>query len=101
MNHLIACSLKLKELTGWQSSIDLDKGLKTKVGERGIQISGGQRQRIGIARALYKKCKLLILDEATSALDQKTESEVMDSMNDLNKELTLIISLVSEELNDL
>ncbi len=75
------------------------KGYDTKVGERGVKISGGQRQRIGIARALYKKCKLLILDEATSALDKKTESVVMDSMNNLNKKLTIII--VSHRLNSL
>ena len=62
-------------------------------------MSGGQRQRIGIARALYKKCKLLILDEATSALDKETESDVMDSIKKLNKKLTIII--VSHRLNSL
>ena len=61
------------------------------VGERGVRLSGGQRQRIGIARALYKNTKILIFDEATSALDTITESEIMESIYSLEKELTLII----------
>ena len=68
-----------------------DNGLFAKVGERGIQISGGQRQRIGIARAIYKGGKILILDEATSALDTNTEDSIMDFINQLNEEYTLII----------
>ena len=67
------------------------KGYNTIVGERGIQLSGGQRQRIGIARALYKKAEVIILDEATSALDTKTENDIMQSINKLNKSLTIII----------
>jgi ABC-type multidrug transport system fused ATPase/permease subunit len=61
------------------------------VGERGVRLSGGQRQRIGIARALYKNTKILIFDEATSALDTITESEIMESIYSLDKDLTLII----------
>jgi len=68
-----------------------DKGFDTFVGERGIQLSGGQRQRIGIARALYKRAQILVLDEATSALDNKTESEVMRSIENTNPELTIIM----------
>jgi len=63
----------------------------TKVGERGIMLSGGQRQRIGIARALYKKADVIIFDEATSALDSKTESSVMESIENLKGDLTIII----------
>jgi ABC-type multidrug transport system fused ATPase/permease subunit len=63
----------------------------TRVGERGIMLSGGQRQRIGIARALYKKSKVLIFDEATSALDNTTESDVMDAIHSLDKDLTILI----------
>ena len=62
-----------------------------KVGERGVKLSGGQRQRIAIARALYKKTSVLVLDEATSALDNNTEKEVMDALQDLDPELTVII----------
>jgi len=66
-------------------------GYQTFVGERGIRLSGGQRQRIGIARALYKKAGVLILDEATSALDNETEQAVMDAIEGLDKELTILI----------
>ena len=67
------------------------EGINTKVGERGVQLSGGQRQRIGIARALYKQSQVLIFDEATSALDEKTEKEVMDTVDGLSRELTVLI----------
>jgi ATP-binding cassette subfamily B protein len=66
-------------------------GYLAKLGERGVQLSGGQRQRIGIARALYKKANILIFDEATSALDNETESNVMQAIESLSNELTIII----------
>jgi ABC-type multidrug transport system fused ATPase/permease subunit len=63
----------------------------TTIGERGVKLSGGQRQRIGIARALYKNPQVLILDEATSALDNLTERAVMDAVNNLHKNITIIL----------
>jgi ATP-binding cassette, subfamily B, bacterial PglK len=68
-----------------------DFGYNEIVGERGIKLSGGQRQRIGIARALYKKVDLLILDEATSALDNETENSLMKVVDNLDKNLTIIM----------
>jgi ATP-binding cassette, subfamily B, bacterial PglK len=67
------------------------KGYQAYVGERGICLSGGQRQRIGIARALYKQASVLVFDEATSALDNATEQSVMDAIEGLNRDLTILI----------
>ena len=64
---------------------------QTFVGERGIRLSGGQRQRIGIARALYKQASVIIFDEATSALDDETERAVMQSIENLSEDLTILI----------
>ena len=57
----------------------------------GIRLSGGQRQRIGIARALYKQASVLVFDEATSALDNATEQSVMDAIEGLNRDLTILL----------
>jgi len=67
------------------------KQYQTFVGERGIRLSGGQRQRIGIARALYKQADVIIFDEATSALDNETEQSVMQAIEGLNEDITLLI----------
>jgi len=66
-------------------------GFETIIGERGAKLSGGQRQRIGIARALYKNADLIILDEATSALDGKTEGLIMKTINQLDKNVTILM----------
>jgi len=66
-------------------------GYQTIVGEQGIRLSGGQRQRIGIARALYRQANVLVFDEATSALDNETENEVMEAIENLGRELTVLI----------
>ncbi|MDC0224629.1 ABC transporter ATP-binding protein/permease [Deltaproteobacteria bacterium] len=70
---------------------DWQEGYQTFVGERGIRLSGGQRQRLGIARALYKQANILIFDEATSALDNETEQAVMEAIEGLGRELTILI----------
>ena len=70
---------------------DLPQGYATTVGERGVRLSGGQRQRIGIARALYHNPQVLILDEATSALDNLTEQAVMEAVNNLGHDITIIL----------
>lgn len=70
---------------------ELDNGLDSLLGERGVRFSGGQRQRIAIARALYCNPDIMILDEATSALDTETETAVMESIEALQGHKTLII----------
>ena len=70
---------------------ELDNGVETMVGDRGIQLSGGQRQRIGIARALYHNPSVLIFDEATASLDDQTEKQVMKSIYNLKQNKTMII----------
>jgi len=68
-----------------------EEGYNALIGERGIRLSGGQRQRIGIARALYKQATVLVFDEATSALDNATEQDVMDAIEGLGRDLTILI----------
>ena len=82
-------ALRISQLNSFIDS--LDAGIYTKVGERGIKLSGGQRQRIGIARAIYKESSIIILDESTSALDNETEAAVIDGLNLLKNNLTLIV----------
>tara|TARA_Y100000385_G_C12833169_1_gene525476 strand:- start:241 stop:735 length:495 start_codon:yes stop_codon:yes gene_type:complete len=75
----------------------LKLGLATKVGERGVQISGGQIQRIGIARALYNEPAVLVLDEATSALDGSSEKNIIQSINSVLGNKTII--MIAHRLN--
>jgi ATP-binding cassette subfamily B protein len=64
---------------------------KTCIGEGGTRLSGGQRQRLGIARAFYKRANLIVMDEATSSLDYTTEASVMQSVQMLGDNSTLLI----------
>ncbi len=77
---------KVITLVGLKEFINqLKDGIYTIVGEKGVKISGGQKQRIGLARALYKKPKLLVLDEATNSLDKKTENSILETLKKLSE----------------
>ncbi|MBK4730651.1 ABC transporter ATP-binding protein [Oxynema sp. CENA135] len=85
----IESAIKSAKLTELIKS--LPQGLDTLVGERGVRLSGGQRQRVGIARALYHNPEVLVMDEATAALDNQTEAGVMEAVEKLSGEKTLIM----------
>ena len=70
---------------------DLEDGIDTIIGERGIRLSGGQLQRVSIARALYGRPQLMIFDEATSALDGATEQAIQKTIEGLRKDMTVVI----------
>lgn len=93
----LASALSVAQLDSFVAS--LPDGLDTVVGELGVRLSGGQRQRLGLARALYRRPKVLILDEATSAVDSATESRIMSALGELAGTRTVLI--VSHRLSAL
>jgi ATP-binding cassette subfamily B protein len=83
-------AVRLARLTECVAS--LPNGYEELLGERGCRVSGGQRQRLAIARALYRDASLLILDEATSSLDAAAESEIVETLNTLRLNRTVLVS---------
>jgi len=70
----------------------LPEGYATPCGEKGASLSGGQKQRLAIARALYRKAPVLVFDEATSALDAESERNIMETINELRSDHTILIT---------
>ena len=69
---------------------ELENGLDTVIGERGIGLSEGQAQRVSVARALLSKAPILLLDESTSALDEETEARLLENIASLKDKTCLI-----------
>ncbi|WP_114418885.1 methionine ABC transporter ATP-binding protein [Marinospirillum perlucidum] len=74
-------------------------GLEDQANKYPAQLSGGQKQRVGIARALATDPKILLCDEATSALDPQTTAQVLDLLNEINRELGLTLVLITHEMD--
>ena len=70
---------------------ELPYGLHTPIGENGLQLSGGQRQRLALARSFYRGSEFLLLDEATSALDNRTENEIIQSLEVIGRRCTTVV----------
>ena len=81
----------LKQARLFELVAQLPQGVDTLLGERGIRLSGGQRQRVALARAFYHGRNVLVMDEATSALDNETEREIVNEIERLKGEVTMIV----------
>jgi len=82
---------KFAQVAYVQNDIEqLPKKYETVVGERGVMLSGGQKQRISIARSLVKNPELVVLDDCLSAVDAKTEKTILDNLNEILQNKTVI-----------
>jgi len=80
-----------KKASVHKNIIGFKKGYETILGERGITLSGGQKQRVSIARAIIKNPKILLFDDCLSAVDTETEEEILQNINAISKDKTIII----------
>lgn len=78
---------------------EMEEGIHTVIGEKGIDLSGGQKQRVVISRAFLNKSNIVIFDDTFSALDNRTEQHVLNNIKDLTKNKTCII--ISNRISDI
>lgn len=99
-NNLLFAEEEAKEKNIWNAlksaSADefvskLPNGLDTLLGDRGVILSGGEKQRLALVRALLRKPILLIMDEATSNLDSKNERNILDSIENLHGNISILM----------
>lgn len=69
----------------------LPNGYETVIGAEGVNLSGGERQRISIARAIMKDAPIIVLDEATANVDPENEDDLMNAIDELTKDKTIIM----------
>ena len=81
----------LKKAQIWEFVSTLEKGLDSIVGENGVMLSGGQKQRIALARLLLKNPPIIMLDEATSALDNESQGKIVEAIDNIKHEHTIIV----------
>jgi ATP-binding cassette subfamily C protein len=82
---------KCLKSSGLEQFVTAEAGLDLEIQPDAGQLSGGEIQRLGLARALYRKPKILFLDEATSALDAETESKIAQMLDSLRGQLTIVL----------
>lgn len=75
----------------YDNIIEFPNGFDTILGERGVTLSGGQKQRIAIARAIAKDGPILILDDSLSSVDTETEEKILNNLENMMGEKTIII----------
>jgi len=93
LDNIIGSSLNLTENDAWEAAEEagvaedikkMPMGMQTIINQGQQTLSGGQKQRLLIARAIVKKPKIIYFDEATSALDNKTQAQIIRSLDNLN-----------------
>lgn len=94
-DHIIKVCTEINALPIFKNLVD---GLKTNVGVEGSKLSGGQRQMIHILRCMFKKNKIVILDEPTSAIDHENKENILNAINELSKNSTLVIITHDDDL---
>lgn len=81
----------LKMAEAYEFILSTPEGLKTRIGQDGVNFSGGQKQRVSIARALIRNPEILILDDSTSAVDTETEVKIKASLKKYARHLTCLL----------